>query len=229
MPGTPQSFSACLAAISIAGSVGRPEGEIDTMDEETQKLDSDNGTAHGEMPISGLADTESNADQTLSEGLGDEVAVMRDRWMRAEAETANVRARAKRDVDAAKQYAVQKFATDVVEAAENLRRGIESIPPARTGEAEIVTQLRDGFAGVERSFIDLLKRNGIEKHDATGVPFDSGLHLAISEKVSVGHAPGTVLHAASAAWTLNGRLLRPAMVVVAKSHNTAPPEQAQST
>ena len=53
---------------------------------------------------------------------------MRDRWMRAEAEMANVRTRAKRDVDDTRQYAVQKFATDVVEAAENLRRGITSLP-----------------------------------------------------------------------------------------------------
>ena len=58
---------------------------------------------------------------------------MRDRWIRAEAEMQNVRARAKRDVDDTRQYAVQKFATDVVEAAENLRRGLSSLPaPAPT-------------------------------------------------------------------------------------------------
>jgi len=105
-------------------------------------------------------------DLSSSESVNDELAVMRDRWMRAEAETANVRARAKRDVEEAKQFGVHKFAADVVEAAENLRRGLASIPPARTGEAEIITQLRDGFAGVERSFIGLLKRNGIDQHDA---------------------------------------------------------------
>ena len=59
-----------------------------------------------------------------------ELAEMRDRWMRAEAEIANVRARAKREVDETRQYAVQKFAKDVVEAAENLRRGLDSLPPA---------------------------------------------------------------------------------------------------
>ena len=58
-----------------------------------------------------------------------ELAEMRDRWMRAEAETANVRARAQREVNETRQYAVQKFAQDVVEAAENLRRGLESLPP----------------------------------------------------------------------------------------------------
>ena len=60
-----------------------------------------------------------------------ELPEMKDRWMRAEAEMANVRARAKREVDETRQYAVQKFAQDVVEAAENLRRGLDSLPPRR--------------------------------------------------------------------------------------------------
>ena len=59
---------------------------------------------------------------------------MRDRWMRAEAEMQNVRTRAKRDVDDTRQYAVQKFAADVVEAAENLRRGLSSLPAASADE-----------------------------------------------------------------------------------------------
>ena len=64
-----------------------------------------------------------------------ELAEMKERWMRAEAENANVRVRARKDVDDTRQYAVQKFATDVVEAAENLKRGIDSLPPPRAGPA----------------------------------------------------------------------------------------------
>jgi molecular chaperone GrpE len=55
----------------------------------------------------------------------------RDKWLRSEAEMANVRTRAKRDADDARQYAVQKFARDVVETADNLRRGLDSLPPAQ--------------------------------------------------------------------------------------------------
>ena len=62
--------------------------------------------------------------------LETELAEMKERWMRAEAENANVRTRARKDVDDTRQYAVQKFATDVVEAAENLKRGLDSLPPA---------------------------------------------------------------------------------------------------
>ena len=112
---------------------------------------------------------------------------------------------------------MQKFAKDVVEAADNLRRGLDSIPPAQDGEPEIVGKLRDGFAGIERSFVALLDRNGIKTTDPTGAVFDPNLHQAMAEQESAEHPPGTVLQAWTASWTLNGRLLRPAMVVVAKA------------
>ena len=142
---------------------------------------------------------------------------MRDRWMRAEAEMANVRTRAKRDADDARQYAVQKFAKDVVEAADNLKRGLSALPPPADGEPELVTKVRDGFEGVERSFVALLERNGITRQDPTGQPFDANLHQAMAEQPSAEHAPGSVMQAWTPSWLLNGRLLRPAMVVVAKA------------
>ncbi len=150
-----------------------------------------------------------------------EVAELKDRWMRSEAEIANVRARSRREVDETRQYAVQKFATDVVEAAENLRRGIDSLPSPEPDQPEIVGKLREGLEGVERSFLAVLERNSIKREDPTGTPFDPNLHQAMAEQESAAHQPGTVMHAWTPAWTLNGRLLRPAMVVVAK----APPAE----
>jgi molecular chaperone GrpE len=150
-----------------------------------------------------------------------EVAELRERWMRAEAETQNVRTRARREVDETRQYAVQKFASDVVEAAENLRRGLDTLPPPEPGEPEMIAKMRDGFAGVERGFLAILERNGIKREDPTGTPFDPNLHQAMGEQESADHPPGTVAQAWTQAWTLNGRLLRPAMVVVAKAPATA--------
>lgn len=145
-----------------------------------------------------------------------EVALMRDRWMRAEAEMQNLRARTEKQVADARNYAVQKFARDVVEAADNLRRGLDALPPAAEDEAELLAKLRHGFEGVERSFIGLLERNGIARKEAAGAPFDAEFHQAMAEQPAPeGVAPGTVLHAWTPAWTLNGRLLKPAMVVVA--------------
>ena len=149
-----------------------------------------------------------------------EVAELKDRWMRSEAEIANVRARSRREVDETRQYAVQKFATDVVEAAENLRRGLDSLPAAED-QPEIVAKLREGLEGIERNFLNVLERNGIQKEDPTGQPFDPNRHQAMAEQESEAHQPGTVMHAWTPAWLLNGRLIRPAMVVVAK----APPAE----
>ena len=146
-----------------------------------------------------------------------ELAEMKDRWMRAEAETANVRARAQREVNETRQYAVQKFAQDVVEAAENLHRGLDSLPAPAAGEPEIVARLREGLEGIERNFLTVLERNGIKRDDPTGAPFDPNLHQAMAEQESEAHVAGSVMHAWTPVWTLHGRLLRPAMVVVAKA------------
>ena len=150
-----------------------------------------------------------------------ELQEMKDRWMRSEAEIANVRARAHREVNETRQYAVQKFAQDVVEAADNLRRGLDSLPAPAAGEPEIVGKLREGLDGIERNFVAILERNGIRREDPTGTPFDPNLHQAMAEQESAAHAPGSVMQAWTPAWTLHGRLLRPAMVVVAK----APPAE----
>ena len=145
-----------------------------------------------------------------------EVAQLREQWLRAEAEMQNLRTRARREAEEARLYAVQKFARDVVETAENLRRGLDSLPPAAEDEPELLAKLRNGFAGVERGFATMLERHGVQKQDATGKPFDPELHQAMSEQPAPeGVEPGTVIQAWTPAWTLNGRLLKPAMVVVA--------------
>jgi molecular chaperone GrpE len=157
--------------------------------------------------------------QTEAERIADleaEVTQLRDKWLRAEAEMQNLRTRARREADEARLYAVQKFARDAVETAENLRRGLSSLPAAEAGEPEVITKLRNGFEGVERAFVAMLERHGVQRVDAEGTAFDPELHQAMAEQPAPeGVAPGTVIQAWTPAWTLNGRLLKPAMVVVA--------------
>jgi len=148
--------------------------------------------------------------------LESEASSLRDKWLRAEAEIQNLRSRAKREAEDARLYAVQKFARDAVETAENLRRGLDSLPKAEPGESELLTKLRNGFEGVERGFLAVLERHGVQKVEAQGAAFDPELHQAMAEQPAPpGVAPGTVIQAWTPAWTLNGRLLKPAMVVVA--------------
>lgn len=168
-------------------------------------------------------DTPQTADQLMAAAtariaeLEAERDEFREKWLRAEAETQNVRNRAKRDVDETRLYAVQKFARDVAEAAENIKRGLDAIPARTEDEPELVTKLRDGFEGVERSFVALLERNGVVRTDPLGAVFDPNLHQAMAEQETDAHPPGTVVQAWTQAWTLNGRILRPAMVVVSKA------------
>lgn len=179
------------------------------------------------QPVSGSDAANQNAPHTPEQvmqaatariaELEAELAEMKERWMRAEAENANVRARARRDADDARQYAVQKFATDVVESAENLKRGIDALPARSSGQPEILAKVREGLESMERNFLGVLERNGIKREDPLGQVFDPNLHQAMAEQESETHKPGTVMQAWTPAWTLHGRLLRPAMVVVAKA------------
>ena len=195
----------------MAAMTTEPQPIQDTMNEQTA-APSDAAPQDAVAPEQALLAAEDRI-----AALEAELAEMKERWMRAEAENANVRARARKDVDDTRQYAVQKFATDVVEAAENLKRGIDSLPPATDDQPAIVGKVREGLDGVQRSFVATLERNGIKQTDPIGQPFDPNLHQAMAEQESETHAPGTVIQAWSQAWTLNGRLLRPAMVVVAKA------------
>lgn len=176
--------------------------------------------APGTTPGTSEADTPDplpppNAEAAAA-ALADELNAMRDKWLRSEAEMQNLRNRHKRELDDARAYGLTKFARDVVEAADNLRRGLDALPPAAPGADPLVEKLRGGFEGVERAFLGVLERNGIARDDPAGKPFDPERHQAMAEQPApAGTEPGTVITAWTPAWTLNGRLLKPAMVVVA--------------
>lgn len=168
-------------------------------------------------PFPDLPDAVMQAASARIAALEAELGEMRDRWMRAEAEAQNIRARGQREVAEARQFAVQKLAGEVAEVAETLGRGLAAIPAATPDEPPLVSRLREGFEGTERNFVAALERHGIVREDPTGALFDPNKHQAMAEQETADHPPGTVMQAWSQAWLLNGRLLRPAMVVVAKA------------
>src|ERR1700734_3116969 len=172
-----------MAAISV-----EPQPDQDTMSDQTA---AEPDAAPPQEPLTAEQMMQAATDRITA--LEAELAEMKERWMRAEAENANVRTRARKDVDDTRQYAVQKFATDVVEAAENLKRGIESLPAPAADQPAIVAKVREGLEGVERSFVSTLERNGIKHEDPVGRPFDPNLHQAMAEQESETHDPGTVI------------------------------------
>lgn len=158
-----------------------------------------------------------------------ELEATKDKWLRAEAEQQNISRRMKSEVESTRQYAVQKFARDVVDSAENFSRALLALPPQAEDEPEIVAKMREGLAASERALIGVLERNGVVREDAVGKPFDPERHQAMAEAPSDQVPAGHVLQAYTPAWTLNGRLLKPAMVVVSRGAESAAPRAATGT
>jgi molecular chaperone GrpE len=185
---------------------------------------------HGKVPtpedaannnIDGLAGApiepeaeERSADDRLT-ALEAELAEQKDRLLRALAETENVRRRAQREREDASKYAVAGFAKDLLSAADNLRRALESLPEAEIKD-ERTRGLLAGVAATERELLSVFERHGIRRIDPKGDPFDHNLHQAIFEAERPDQPSGSIVEVLQPGYVLHDRLLRPAMVGVAK-------------
>jgi molecular chaperone GrpE len=136
--------------------------------------------------------------------------------LRALAELENVRKRAAREVDSARQFGVERFAADLLPVADSLALGLES---AANADAPALAQ---GQEATLRLLLKAFERAGLSVVDPAGQPFDPVLHEAMAMQPAPGTPPHTVLKVVQRGWLLNGRLLRPARVVV-----SAPQDEAQ--
>lgn len=152
-----------------------------------------------------------------------EQARLRDQALRAVAEAENTRRRVQREAEEREKYALSGFARELTSVVDNLRRALETLTAAARGADAALDQFAQGIELTEREFMSILDRNGIKRVFPAGEPFDHNLHQAIAQAESADKAAGTVLQVVQAGYTLHGRILRPALVVVAK-----PPAQAGS-
>jgi molecular chaperone GrpE len=144
-----------------------------------------------------------------------EVADLKDRLLRALAETENVRRRAERERTDATKYGVTQLARDLLDVADNLRRAIDSLPEAQVRD-DATRNLLAGVAATERALLASFERHGIKRIDPKGERFDHNFHQAIFEAENTGKPAGTVVEVLQPGYVLHDRLLRPAMVGVAK-------------
>ncbi len=152
------------------------------------------------------------------EALRAEIAALKDRSLRALAEAENSRKRAERERDDTRQYAVARFARDLLTVSDNLNRALIAWPPdMRAGADEALRAVIDGVEATERELKAVLTRHGVKAIDAMGARFDPHLHQAIAEVPANGQEPGTIVNVVQEGYTIGERLLRPAMVTVAKS------------
>ena len=133
----------------------------------------------------------------------------------AQAETQNLRRRMEKEVADARAYSATGFARDVLSVADNLERALVAIGPELRGE-ERFKGLVGGLEATGRELTSVLERNGVTRVDSVGQPLDPNLHQAMMEQPS-DQAPGTVIQEVQAGYRIRDRLLRPAMVVVARA------------
>ena len=144
-----------------------------------------------------------------------EIADYKDRLLRALAEAENIRRRTQRERDDVAKYAISGFAKDLLAVADNLRRALDSMPEAEIAD-ERARSLLAGVAATERELLSAFERHGIRRVDPQGEPFDHNLHQAIFEAERPDRPPGTIVEVLQPGYVLHERLLRPAMVGVAK-------------
>ena len=194
-------------------------------DNDTRKQE---GRQHGEAvekELEGVPEEFLDADDDEGEtgGLEEALAALRSDLdaakqdvLYARAETQNVRRRLEKDVQDARAYAATGFARDILSVSDNLARALDHVPPALR-EDEQAKRFIDGIEATMREIEKVFAQHGITRIAAKGMPLDPNQHQAMMEVPAVeGQEPGTIVQELQSGYMIKDRLLRPAMVSVAK-------------
>jgi molecular chaperone GrpE len=176
----------------------------------------DGGSPAGVDP----AENEPQSIEELQAALAEARETAADNWdklLRAKAETENVRRRGTRDVENARRYGSERLATEILAAVDSLEMGMQA------AEGATPDAMRDGMRATLKLLTGGLERQGVECLDPEGELFDPQLHEAMSMQASDSAEPGSVVTVVQKGYSLNGRLLRPARVIVAAE----PPSESE--
>jgi molecular chaperone GrpE len=143
------------------------------------------------------------------------IADLKDRLLRTMADMENLRNRARREQEDALKYANANFARDLLNVSDNLRRALESVPDDPEPGSQALTTLKEGIEMTERELLSVFERFGVSEIDPKGEKFDHNVHQAMCKVPGSGAEPGTIVQVMQVGYTLQDRLLRPAMVGVA--------------
>ncbi len=163
----------------------------------------------------GGADDGADAVAEALAGLRRDLEAAKQDVLYAQAETQNVRRRLEREKDEARAYAATGFARDILSVADNLSRAVQAIPESLRAD-ESMKGLVIGLEATQRELEKVFASHGITRIAAMGLPLDPNQHQAMLEVPSADHEPGTVVQEMQAGWMIKDRLLRAAMVAVAK-------------
>jgi len=161
------------------------------------------------------------------EQLRAEISELREKHLRALADVENTRRRADRDRLDASQYAVTRFARDMLAVSDNLQRALAHLPPeARDGAVPALKAVLEGVEATERQLAATLEQHGVRPIDTKGAKFDPHLHQAIAEVPGDGKPPGSIVDVVQTGYVISDRLLRPAMVTVSRGERSSSPDDS---
>jgi len=195
----------------------KPEAEDQTPDIEVEPTAEESADSAAEDIAEAVEDiaeaVEDIAEAELTvEHLQDELIAAKDAALRAHAEAQNARRRSEQDVEKARKFALERFVGELLPVVDNLERALE----AAAAEPE-VNAIAEGVDLTLKSLLEVLKKFNVEHLDPAGEPFDPQLHQAMTMVPNPDLEPNTVMDVMQKGFTLNGRLIRPAMVVVSKA------------
>jgi molecular chaperone GrpE len=185
----------------------------------------------GDPPVAGKKPAEdaqgaASAQESAGEGartvqdviaaLQAESADFRDKWLRAQAEFENLRKRSEREKEDVGKYAISRLAHDIVNVGDNFQRAIEAVPAAAAEDDPALKSLLDGVRIIERELLNALERYGIKRMQPISEAFNPHLHQAVMEVPRTDIAAGLVVQVFQPGYTIEDRVLRPAMVGVSK-------------
>lgn len=178
----------------------------DPVDNDASAMDSTSESISSEMDQESLVQELEDAQQKISE--------FQDRMLRMQAEMENLRKRTERDLSNAHKYGIEKFAGELLQVKDSLELGL--------GASDVdLAKLQEGTELTLKMLTAVLKKFSIEEINALGEVFDPNLHEAMTLQESAEYSPNTVINVMQKGYTLNDRLLRPAMVIVAKAPEAA--------
>jgi molecular chaperone GrpE len=154
--------------------------------------------------------------QEVVAALQAEVGDLKDKWLRANAEIENVRKRAEREREEAAKYAITKLARDIVGVGDNFQRAIDAVPSGAAEKDQTLKSFLEGVTMTERELLNTLDRHGIKRLQPMNEPFNPHLHQAVTQVPRTDVPSGTIVEVYQAGYTIEDRVLRPAMVGVAQ-------------
>lgn len=153
------------------------------------------------------------AEVTKLEG---QIKDLTDRLLRAHADMDNLRKRSEREREETARYAISKFAVDIVGMTDNFERTIAAVPPDAAAADPALQALLEGVQMTEAEFLKVLERHGVRRIDPLGELFNPHAHQAMMESQNPGVPAGTILQVFQPGYQIADRIIRPAMVVVAR-------------